>query len=217
MLKSMGPRQIATCLKAADASPMSGQASYPRWYLHRWHFLPEGYLSRRSVAAYDAAIRRLYWELSERRVQGVVAALVAREQPRAVLDVGCGPGHLLARLANAARGATLAGLDLSPFMLERAERRLRGRVQLVHGAASALPWGDRTFDVATETHLFGHMPGAPAREAAAEVARVLRPGGMLVVVEHPWHPHVEAREGMRLVRRSRHAAGLLEVRAYRKG
>jgi ubiquinone/menaquinone biosynthesis C-methylase UbiE len=98
-----------------------------------------------------------------------------------VLEIGPGPGHLLADLATAGYEAT--GLDLSAAMLRLARHRLRRRglpARLCRGCAEALPFALGTFDAVLLT-----FPTALVYDPACleESARVLRPGGRLLVVE----------------------------------
>jgi ubiquinone/menaquinone biosynthesis C-methylase UbiE len=91
-----------------------------------------------------------------------------------VLEVGCGTGLLLARLAPHA--ASAVGIDLSPGMLELA----RGRGLEVHeGSATALPFEDASFDVVCSFKVLAHVPDIEL--ALREVGRVLRPGGVAVL------------------------------------
>jgi SAM-dependent methyltransferase len=112
-----------------------------------------------------------------------------------VLDVGCGTGRLTSRLE--ASGATVVGLDLDPAMLVVAATRTRGR--LILGDAHRIPVGDATFDrvVAVTLCEFTDDLGA----VFAELARVTRPGGRIVVgslnPRSPW--------GLRSSRRLRRA------------
>ncbi len=90
-----------------------------------------------------------------------------------VLEVGCGTGLLLERIAGFARSAR--GVDLSPRMLERA--RDRG-LDVSEASATSLPFSDDAFDVACSFKVLAHVPDI--RGALAEMARVTRPGGVIV-------------------------------------
>ena len=119
--------------------------------------------------------RRTLWPVGERLVRRVG---IGRDE--AVLDVACGTGNAAIRSAQA--GGRTTGLDLTPELLEagRAEARQAGvEVEWVEGDAEDLPFGDETFDVVLST--FGVMFPPRHRVTAAELARVLRPGGRLGV------------------------------------
>jgi SAM-dependent methyltransferase len=90
-----------------------------------------------------------------------------------VLEVGCGTGLLLSRVAGFARSAK--GIDLSPGMLERARQR---GLDVVEGSATALPFGDASFDVAYSFKVLSHVPELEL--AFSEMIRVVRPGGHIV-------------------------------------
>lgn len=97
-----------------------------------------------------------------------------------VLEVGHGPGHMLAALRE--RGFDAVGLDLSPQMGRIARRRLAGGdgpARLVRGRAQALPFADFSFDGVLATF---PTPYIIAPTTVAALYRVLRPGGRLVVV-----------------------------------
>lgn len=96
-----------------------------------------------------------------------------------VLDVATGTGLVAAELLG--RGLQVTGLDQSPEMLEVARRRFGGRVQLVEASAAALPFADASFDHLTFTYLLRYVedPGA----TLAELARVVRPGGVVASLE----------------------------------
>jgi len=98
-----------------------------------------------------------------------------------VLEVGFGPGHLLVDLATA--GYRPVGLDLSPYMLRLAQRRLWRRgaaANLVRGRANALPFGACAFDAVVLT-----FPTPFVYDPAwiRHLERVLKPGARLIVVE----------------------------------
>ena len=95
-----------------------------------------------------------------------------------VLDACCGTGDLAVEAER--RGARVVGLDFSPKMLERA-RRKSGAIEWVQGDALALPFADGEFDAATVG--FGVRNLSDLEAGLRELARVLRPGGKLAVLE----------------------------------
>lgn len=90
-----------------------------------------------------------------------------------VLEVGCGTGLVLSRIARFAK--TAKGVDLSPGMLEKA--RARG-LDVVEGSATALPFPEGSFDVTCSFKVLAHIPEIEV--ALAEMLRVTRPGGMVL-------------------------------------
>jgi ubiquinone/menaquinone biosynthesis C-methylase UbiE len=98
-----------------------------------------------------------------------------------VLDVGCGTGELLSRLAARHPNARLAGLDPVSEMLEIAKGKLSDNVDLRVGWANELPWADGSFDVVVSCNMF-HYITHPI-QAIREMERVLRPGGQLVITD----------------------------------
>ena len=102
-----------------------------------------------------------------------------------MLDVACGTGN--AAIPAAQRGAEVTGLDLTPKLLERGERRAEQAgvtIDWVEGDAEALPFDDASFDVVLSS--FGCMFAPRHRVAAAEIARVLAPGGRVGIAA--WTP-----------------------------
>ena len=183
---SAARRCAANALVHPLASP---SVSYERWYLRRWHCLPEGYLSGRSVRMYDRFIRRLYSLGRELEVASVIAGICREVRARTLLDLGCGSGSLAVRIAAHAPATRVSGIDLSPYAVAEARRQAGTGlgVEIVHGDARTLSWDDGAFDVIVASHLLGHVPAEVAGRILSEAGRVLRPGGRLVLVEHRWH------------------------------
>jgi len=97
-----------------------------------------------------------------------------------VLDVACGTGN--ATIPAAKAGARVTGLDFSPVMLEIARERSADamvEIDFVEGDAQELPFEDASFDRVLST--FGHMFAPDHQRTAAEMRRVLRPGGVIAV------------------------------------
>jgi demethylmenaquinone methyltransferase/2-methoxy-6-polyprenyl-1,4-benzoquinol methylase/phosphoethanolamine N-methyltransferase len=116
------------------------------------------------------------------------AVAIARLQPgESILDVGCGPGSLTLPAAEKV-GPTgkAAGIDASPEMIETARRsaRKRGRdVDFQLAPIEALPFADSTFDAVLSSLMMHHLPDDLKAQGLAEIARVLKPGGRLVVMD----------------------------------
>jgi ubiquinone/menaquinone biosynthesis C-methylase UbiE len=97
-----------------------------------------------------------------------------------VLEVGCGTGLILSRLASSARSAV--GLDLSPGMLARARER---GLNVVQGSADALPFADASFDLVCSFKVLAHVPDI--ERAMGEMARVTVSGGTIAAeFYNPW-------------------------------
>ncbi len=185
-------RGVKRAIERADAHARSDDGvEYPPYYFVHWHFIPGGYLTRRSAAAYDHTFRRIYYAGQEGRVSRRLARMVMhRFMDGRILEVGCGPGRLIRTIEQAGPAAEIVGVDLSPFLLERAEKMVGATlspVRFVHADAASLPFADESFDVAVASHVVGHLPADAATEVLSEMYRVVRPGGRLLLFEHRWH------------------------------
>jgi ArsR family transcriptional regulator len=124
-----------------------------------------------------------------------LAALAALASPDAVFgDLGCGTGQVSAALAPFV--ARVVAVDSSAAMLQAARRRLQGlqNVDLRRGDIEALPIDDGRLDAATVMLVLHHVP-QPAL-ALADVARVLKPGGRLILVDMLPHDREAYRQQM---------------------
>jgi SAM-dependent methyltransferase len=116
-----------------------------------------------------------------------VLALQAGER---VVDVGAGPGLLAAEMATqVGPDGRVIGLDLSDSMLALSRQRsadlgVSGRLSFLKADAVRLPFADSVFDVAVSTQVYEYVPDVPA--ALAEVYRVLRPGGRVLILDTDW-------------------------------
>ena len=113
-------------------------------------------------------------------VSDVAIAALRLSGDERVLDVACGTGN--AALVAHHAGAIVTGLDASPRLLEAARERVPC-AEFVDGDAAQLPFEDGQFDAAVS--VFGAIFARPAEKTAAEIARVVRPGGRVVITTWP--------------------------------
>lgn len=124
-----------------------------------------------------------------------VAALAALAPPDAIVgDLGCGTGQMTATLAPCV--ARVIAVDASAEMLQAAQRRVAGaaNVDLRRGNLEALPIDDGRLDLALVTLVLHHV--AEPAAALVEVARVVKPGGRLILVDMRPHDRETYRQQM---------------------
>jgi ubiquinone/menaquinone biosynthesis C-methylase UbiE len=102
-----------------------------------------------------------------------------------ILDVGCGGGRTVQRLAALAPEGMVTGLDYSAASaaVSRATNSKEieaGRVRIEEGSVAALPYPDRTFDIVTAVETHYYWPDLPAN--VREIVRVLKPGGTFALI-----------------------------------
>lgn len=117
-----------------------------------------------------------------RRVVGVLTAELGEHQP--CLEIGVGTGRLAIPLHQA--GLRMAGVDLSLPMLNRLIEKTGGEppFPISMADAIALPFGERSFGAAMASHVLHLIPAWP--QALAELVRVVRPGGVILVELGGW-------------------------------
>lgn len=145
-----------------------------------------------------------WWFVGRRRLVRDLIARFAPEEPRLILDAGCGTGGTLAHLQGMGE---LWGCDVAPEALK--ECRGRGFENIRHSPVETLDFPDERFDVVISCDVLEHIEGD--RQAMAEMVRVLKPGGIcvLTVPAHRWlwSEHDEALDHLRRYE----AAGLRDL------
>lgn len=137
---------------------------------------PSGPLGRSVVRAMSVSHSRMTdWGLQQ----------VDMAENAAVLDIGCGGGRTVRKLASLASAGKVVGLDYSGASVAVARETnaaeiANGRVQIEQGSVSALPFPDGTFDVVTAVETHYYWPDLPAN--VREIFRVVKPGGVFVLI-----------------------------------
>jgi ubiquinone/menaquinone biosynthesis C-methylase UbiE len=137
-------------------------------------------------------------------IQTATIAEIDREvtEPEAILDIGCGTGALLRRLANAYPLASLVGVDAAAGMIQQAQAAVPagGLLRFMEARAEQLPFPDGSFDLVVSTMSFHHW--ADQQRGLAEVRRVLKPQGVFVLTDvmvGPWLSRALASTSDRIV------------------
>lgn len=162
---------------------------YPAYFLQNFHYQTGGYLTAESAEIYDMQVEVLFSGTANamRRMclPPIAQWLKGRDQRGLkLLDVACGTGRFLRFAKEAFPKIDVAGTDLSEAYLEEARRHVAPfHAEFTPAAAEGLPFPDASFDIVTSIYLFHEVPPPVRRKIAAEFARVLKPGGLLVFMD----------------------------------
>jgi len=103
-----------------------------------------------------------------------------------VLDVGCGTGTNLMLYHEA--GCNVFGIDLSPTMVEVAQKKLGDRAEIRLGDASKMPYSDDSFDLVTGFLTLHEMPSQIRPAVISEMVRVMKHGGRILLIDYHLGP-----------------------------
>jgi ubiquinone/menaquinone biosynthesis C-methylase UbiE len=148
--------------------------------------------------------------------EGSILTLAQVKAGDRVLDVGCGSGRLtLAAQKWAGPTGSVQGIDASPEMIAVAQKnaaRAHLDAKFDVGLVEAIPFPDATFDVVLNRLMLHHLPGDLKQRGLAEMRRVLKPGGVCLVVdfEPPTSPFLR-----RIVENHLTPMAHIDVREYR--
>ena len=170
----------------------------PEYYQTDFHSVPGGFLSPKHVSIYDTLsevvfsgthfmARRMLLRPITEEIRAMSTTHIGGRGLR-LLDMGTGTGSFLIQLREAFPELTLAGLDLSPAMLEYAATTCRAHPAFTNTQAPTLvlanmedmPQNDASFDFVTETNCFHEIPEYAIRNIARETSRVLKEGGFFL-------------------------------------
>lgn len=177
-------RDATTARAAADVGDL------PYYFVQDFHFQTDGYLSDRSARLYDLQVETLFYgaagAMRRQALRPIAAFMHGRDQRNVrLLDVACGTGRFLRAVRLAYPAMKLTGLDLSHAYLNEARRHIDGLrpAELIAANAEAIPLADVSQDIVTTVFLFHELPPDVRRRVAAEMARVLKPGALLVFID----------------------------------
>jgi ubiquinone/menaquinone biosynthesis C-methylase UbiE len=162
----------------------------PRYYLQNFHFQSGGWLTDESAERYDTQVEVLLKGTANAMRRQALPQLrelfTGRDQRQLrLLDIGCGTGRFLDFVKQAWPRLQIIGLDMSDAYVRHAKRHLRhrSRINFVVGKAEAIPLADNSQDAVTSIFLFHELPPKVRRSALRECARVLKPGGRLILLD----------------------------------
>ncbi len=187
--------RVAARKRARKPREFRGEATrlaeeLPDYYRRNFHFQTDGYLSEASADLYEHQVEILFRGLADAMRRSVIPPLKAhfdnsRGRGLRFLELGAGCGTASRFVAHAFPDANITCLDLSHPYLNTARRRLAdcSRVAFLQGDATDLDLRDERFDAVYSVFLFHELPLAQRRRALAEARRVLKPGGIHVLVD----------------------------------
>lgn len=165
-------------------------ARRPSYYLQNFHFQSGGWLTRDSARRYDTQVEVLLNGtanvIRRQALRPLYEAFFGRDQRRLrLLDVGCGTGRALDFFKQAWPRLPALGIDMSEAYVAEARRHLKRWcwIDFIVANAEAIPLEDQSQDAVTCIFMFHELPPKVRRIVFGEFARVLKPGGRLVVVD----------------------------------
>jgi ubiquinone/menaquinone biosynthesis C-methylase UbiE len=162
----------------------------PDYYLQNFHFQSGGWLTEDSADRYDTQVEVLFKgtanAMRRQALPPLAEAFAGRDQRKLrLIDIGCGTGRFLDFVKQAWPRLPAFGIDLSDAYIAHARRHLRrwSRLNLIVANAEAIPAPDASCDAVTSIFMLHELPPEVRRTVIGEAARVLKPGGRLVLVD----------------------------------
>lgn len=176
--------------RVRELPPREDRKAYPTYYRRNFHFQTDGYLSAESAAIYDFQVETLFLGAADAMRRACLPplkrALAGRDQRRLTLvDLGCGTGRFLTFVKDNYPRLNIVALDLSPYYLGEARKALSAwpSVAFIQGKAEAVPLASERADIVTALYLFHELPSKIRERAAQEIARLLKPGGLFILLD----------------------------------
>lgn len=174
----------------SDVLSETARTQFPRYFLQNFHYQSDGWLSAESAARYDMQVETLFTgaaDVMRRRALPALRRAIAGRDPETLrlIDLGCGTGGFLEAVKATWPGLDAVALDLSPAYLGAARTRLAAfpKLGFRQAAAEATGYDAGSFDIVCSVYLFHELPPAARGAVAAEIARLLKPGGVYIHVD----------------------------------
>jgi ubiquinone/menaquinone biosynthesis C-methylase UbiE len=162
----------------------------PDYYLQNFHFQSGGWLTEESADRYDTQVEVLFKgtanAMRRQALPPLAEAFAGRDQRKLrLIDIGCGTGRFLDFVKQVWPRLPTLGLDLSEAYVKHARRHLKrwSRTNLVVANAEAIPAPDNSCDAVTSIFMLHELPPSVRRIVIGEAARVLKPGGRLILMD----------------------------------
>lgn len=178
---------------------------YPDYYKNDFHYQTDGWMSTESAERYESSTETLFLGRQDAmQRQTMIPLLRSNKKLSSILEVACGTGRFGTFLRDNYPEAEVTFSDLSPYYLEKAKRNdeywrsYRGEdsmeessgrktkpasAKFVQAKAESLPFDDNSFDAVACVYLFHEMPKEARAQAAAEMVRVVKPGGIISLTD----------------------------------
>lgn len=178
--------------------PKTSKMPYPDYYLNDFHYQTDGWMSNESAERYEVTTETLFLgrqDTMQRQSLLPLKSHFGTSEPATLLEVACGTGRFATFTRDNFRSTNVTMVDLSPFYMEKARRndeywRKYQQVDkkvtpatFVQANAEDLPFEDNSFDAITCVYLFHELPETARARAAAEMARVVKSGGIVVLTD----------------------------------
>jgi ubiquinone/menaquinone biosynthesis C-methylase UbiE len=164
--------------------------AYPRYYLQNFHYQTDGWFSEHSAELYDFQVEVLFNGGADAMRRQALLPLAGflrdkRIADQPMLDLATGTGRFLTFVKDNYPRLPVTALDLSVPYLDKARRNLArwSWCDFVQAPAEQLPFANDSLALVSCIYLFHELPRKIRHQVAAEVARVLRPGGRLIFID----------------------------------
>ncbi len=162
----------------------------PRYYLQNFHFQSGGWMTDDSAERYDTQVEVLFNgtanAIRRQALPQLREVFAGRDQRKLrLLDIGCGTGRFLNSVKQVWPRLPTVGLDMSEAYIRHAKCELKrwSWIRFIVGKAEAIPLPDNSQDAVASIFLFHELPPKMRRVVLNECARVLKPGGRLVLID----------------------------------